>query len=180
MIDLHAHSSASDGTQSPQVVVAEAARAGLSVVALTDHDTYAGWSAAAGAALEQGVGLVRGVEVSCSHKGISVHLLGYLVDPEAPGLLTELERARASRVTRVDRMVERMAADGIPVTLEQVRAQAGEGATMGRRSSRAGTSATAARRSPTCCAPGARTTSRTTPLTRSARSSWSAQPAAYP
>ena len=132
MIDLHAHSSASDGTQTPEVVVAEAARAGLSVVALTDHDTYAGWPAAVAAALELGVGLVRGVEVSCSHKGISVHLLGYLVDPDDPGLQAELDRARASRETRIDRMVERMSADGIPITLEQVRAQARDGATMGR------------------------------------------------
>ena len=76
MIDLHTHSSASDGTQPPEVVVAEAARAGLDVVALTDHDTYAGWAAAATAATGLGVGLVRGVEVSSQHRGVSVHLLG--------------------------------------------------------------------------------------------------------
>jgi predicted metal-dependent phosphoesterase TrpH len=131
-IDLHTHSTASDGTESAEVVVAQAARAGLDVVALTDHDTYAGWPAAAAAAQEVGVDLVRGVEVSCSHKGVSVHLLAYLVDPEAPGLLHELDRARDSRVTRIDRMVELMAADGIPVTIEEVRAQAGVGTTMGR------------------------------------------------
>ena len=131
-IDLHTHSSASDGTEPSDVVVAQAARAGLDVVALTDHDTYAGWPAAAAAAREVGVDLVRGVEVSCSRRGVSVHLLGYLVDPEAPGLLRELERARESRVTRIDRMVELMAADGIPVTIEEVRAQAGDGTTMGR------------------------------------------------
>ena len=66
-------------------MVRSAARAGLDVVALTDHDTYAGWPAAVAAAQELGVDLVRGVEVSCSHQGISVHLLGYLVDPERPG-----------------------------------------------------------------------------------------------
>ena len=131
-IDLHTHSTASDGTEPSDVVVAQAARAGLDVVALTDHDTYAGWPAAVAAAAELGVDLVRGVEVSCSQRGISVHLLAYLVDPEAGGLLHELDRARDSRVTRVDRMVELMAADGIPVTIEQVRAQAGVGTTMGR------------------------------------------------
>jgi 3',5'-nucleoside bisphosphate phosphatase len=131
-IDLHAHSDASDGTQPPADVVRSAAAAGLDVVALTDHDTYAGWPAAVDAASEVGIDLVRGVEISCSHKGISVHLLGYLVDPSAPGLLAELDKSRASRVTRVDRMVERMAADGIPVSVEQVRALAGAGATLGR------------------------------------------------
>ena len=110
--------------------MAQAARAGLDVVALTDHDTYAGWPAAVAAAGELGVDLVRGVEVSCSHRGISVHLLAYLVDPTASGLLHELDRARDSRVTRIDRMVELMAADGIPVTIEEVRAQAGVGTTM--------------------------------------------------
>ncbi|KRF25763.1 PHP domain-containing protein [Phycicoccus sp. Soil803] len=131
-IDLHTHSTASDGTEPSEVVVAQAARAGLDVVALTDHDTYAGWPAAVAAAGELGVDLVRGVEVSCSQRGISVHLLAYLVDPEASGLLHELDRARDSRVTRIDRMVELMAADGIPVTIEEVRAQAGVGTTMGR------------------------------------------------
>ena len=131
-IDLHTHSTASDGTEPSEVFVAQAARAGLDVVALTDHDTYAGWPAAVAAAGELGVDLVRGVEVSCSQRGISVHLLAYLVDPEASGLLHELDRARDSRVTRIDRMVELMAADGIPVTIEEVRAQAGVGTTMGR------------------------------------------------
>ena len=131
-IDLHAHSTASDGTEPAEVVVAQAARAGLDVVALTDHDTYAGWPAAAAAAAQHGVGLVRGVEVSCSQRGVSVHLLAYLVDPDSPQLLAELERARDSRETRVDRMVAKMAADGIPVSVEQVRAVAGKGATLGR------------------------------------------------
>ena len=131
-IDLHTHSSASDGTEPAEVVVAQAARAGLGVVALTDHDTYAGWPAAVAAATEHGVAVVRGIEVSCSHKGISVHLLGYLPDPKHHGLDREIARARESRVTRIELMVQRMAADGIPVTLEEVRAQAGEDTTMGR------------------------------------------------
>jgi predicted metal-dependent phosphoesterase TrpH len=132
MIDLHTHSTASDGMDAPGEVVAAASRAGLTVVGLTDHDTYAGWPAAEAAAREHGVAFVPGVEVSCSRKGISIHLLAFLVDPAAPGLKAELDRARESRVTRVDRMVARMAADGIPVTIEQVRAAAGAGATLGR------------------------------------------------
>ena len=132
MIDLHTHSTASDGTEPPAVVVAAAARAGVDVVALTDHDTYAGWPAAVAAAQEFGVDLVRGVEISCSHRGISVHLLAYLVDPNAPALLAELEHARDSRETRIERMVERMVEDGIPVSVEEVRSLAGEGATLGR------------------------------------------------
>ena len=132
MIDLHTHSTASDGTQPPEAVVAEAARAALEVVALTDHDTYAGWPAAVDATRRVGVALVRGVEVSCAHKGISVHLLGYLVDPDHEPLRFELDRARDSRVSRAERMVKRMAADGIPITMEAVRAQAGADTTLGR------------------------------------------------
>ncbi|MEO5980908.1 MAG: PHP domain-containing protein [Pedococcus sp.] len=131
-IDLHTHSSASDGTQRPGDVVRSAAQAGLAVLALTDHDTYAGWPAAVETALELGVGLVRGVEISCTHHGVSVHLLGYLVDPEHAELTAELGLAKGSRETRVERMVAAMAADGIQVSLEQVRGLAGEGATLGR------------------------------------------------
>ncbi|MEO8829684.1 PHP domain-containing protein [Lapillicoccus sp.] len=131
-IDLHTHSRASDGTQTPAQVVAAAADAGLDVVALTDHDTTSGWVEAADAAASLGVGLVRGVEISCAHRGASVHLLGYLVDPAHPGLVAEFARARESRVTRLAAMVELMAADGIPISYEQVRAQVPDGATEGR------------------------------------------------
>ena len=131
-IDLHTHSTASDGTEAPEMVVAEAARAGLDVVALTDHDTYAGWAPAADAAREHGIALVRGVEISCHHEGISIHLLGYLVDPHHAGLAAELDAARGSRTLRIERMVQRMAADGIPITLAQVEAVATVGATLGR------------------------------------------------
>lgn len=131
-IDLHVHSTASDGTGSPAQVMEEAAAAGLDVVALTDHDTTAGWAEAAEAAERQGLMLVRGIEISCSRDGLSIHLLGYLPDPEHPALVGELAKARESRVTRLDRIVERMAADGIPVTREQVLRQVEPGATMGR------------------------------------------------
>ncbi len=110
-----------------------AAAAGLGVVALTDHDTFAGWDEAARAAEETGTALVRGVEISCVDARVSVHLLGYLPDPTLPELVAELDRARTSRDARMERMVARMAADGIPVTMDDVRAQTdGPGTTLGR------------------------------------------------
>lgn len=131
-IDLHTHSSRSDGTQEPAELVAEAASTGLDVVALTDHDTTSGWDEASTAARRAGVGLVRGIEVSCStSSGISVHLLGYLPDPDDPGLLAELEAARESRDTRLRRMVELIGQDH-PITWADVQARIGPGATPGR------------------------------------------------
>ena len=130
-IDLHTHSNASDGTQSPAEVVSSAAESGLDVVALTDHDTTAGWVEAAEAAAQEGIALVRGIEVSCSYEGISIHLLGYLQDPTAPGLLEELGRARESRENRARRIVERLARD-VPLTWDDVLKQVKPGATVGR------------------------------------------------
>lgn len=131
-IDLHTHSYVSDGTQSPREVMLSAAQAGLDVMALTDHDTTLGWAEAENAVSETGVALVRGIEISTSHYGRSVHLLGYLVDAENDALNAELERARDSRLRRMDRMVERLAADGIPITVDEVYAQLEDGATLGR------------------------------------------------
>ncbi len=131
-IDLHTHSSASDGTEPPATVLCRARDAGLDTLALTDHDTTLGWAEASAAVHEYGVALVPGIEVSCSRGWQSIHLLAYLPDPEHPALTAELGRARESRDTRLERMVNRMAADGIPVTLEAVRAEVGEGATAGR------------------------------------------------
>ena len=132
VIDLHTHSTASDGTEAPAVVVARAVAAGLDVVALTDHDTTLGWVEATAAARSHGITFVPGIEVSCSRRWQSIHLLAYLPDPQHPALVSELARARDSRGTRLDRMVEKMAADGIPVTLEAVRAEVEQGATVGR------------------------------------------------
>jgi hypothetical protein len=131
-IDLHTHSTASDGTETPAVVVQRAVEAGLSTLALTDHDTTLGWAEAGDAARARGIRLVPGIEVSCSRRGKSIHLLAYLPDPDDPALVAELVRARTSRDTRLDRMVALMAADGIPVTVESVRAQVEDGATAGR------------------------------------------------
>lgn len=130
-IDLHTHSNASDGTQSPAEVVSSAAESGLDVVALTDHDTTAGWGEAAEAAAEHGIALVRGIEVSCNHAGISVHLLGYLQDPTAPGLLEELERSREDREARAQRIVERLSQD-FDLHWDDVLEQIEPGATVGR------------------------------------------------
>jgi predicted metal-dependent phosphoesterase TrpH len=118
-IDLHTHSSASDGTDDPAELVRVAARAGLDVVALTDHDTTAGWAAAA-AACPPGLRLVRGAEFSCvSPDGrggrVSVHLLGYLFDPAHPAMLDEQARLRVERRDRLVRMVTLLAEDGYPV-----------------------------------------------------------------
>ena len=135
MIDLHTHSSASDGTDAPGRVVELAAEAGLRVVALTDHDTTAGWDEAAAAAVRSGISLVRGAEVSTRvampDGGISVHVLSYLHDPTHPALLEELERTRTSRLTRARRMTERLAED-FPITWADVVASTGDGATVGR------------------------------------------------
>ena len=131
-IDLHAHSTASDGTQPPADVVASARAAGLDVLALTDHDTTSGWDEAAAAAEREGVTLVRGIEISCERDAASIHLLGYLTDPDHPGLSAELARAREARVSRLERMVELMAADGIPISYAEVLASVPPGATEGR------------------------------------------------
>ena len=103
---------------------AEAARqAGLDVVALTDHDSTAGWAAAAAAAVTNGLALVPGMEVSCrTEEGISVHLLSYLHDPTHPGLLEEITKAKDSRLTRAERMVTILAED-YPLTWDDVMTQ---------------------------------------------------------
>lgn len=130
-IDLHTHSHVSDGTDAPAVLVADAARAGLDVVALTDHDTTAGWAEAAAAAREHGVALVPGMELSCRAGGTSVHLLSYLHDPDDAALLAEAEATRTSRLHRAHRMVALLAED-VDITWADVEAQTEPGTTVGR------------------------------------------------
>ncbi|WP_146361342.1 PHP domain-containing protein [Arthrobacter yangruifuii] len=131
-IDLHTHSCVSDGTEQPADVIAAAAAAGLDAVALTDHDTTAGWDDAAAAAEALGITFVPGMEVSCrSREGISVHVLSYLHDPAHPGLLEEIARSRAARVSRAELMVQRLAED-FPIDWESVQEQVAPGATIGR------------------------------------------------
>ncbi|MEU7475749.1 PHP domain-containing protein [Lentzea sp. NPDC042327] len=119
VIDLHTHSSESDGTDSPAELVRAAARAGLDAVAITDHDTSAGWAEAT-AALPPGLRLVRGAELSCEcpdgyGRTITVHLLAYLYDPTHAALMVEQSRLRQERRQRLQKMAEMMQADGFPV-----------------------------------------------------------------
>jgi 3',5'-nucleoside bisphosphate phosphatase len=125
-IDLHTHSTASDGTDTPAELVRNAAAAGLDVVALTDHDTTRGHVEAT-AALPAGLTLVTGAELSCRVDGVSMHMLAYLFDPEEPALLAERELVRDDRVPRAQGMVARLNELGVPVTWEQVRRIAGGG-----------------------------------------------------
>ncbi len=124
--DLHSHSTASDGTCPPAEVMRRARAAALDVIALTDHDTVAGHDEAR-RALPAGLTLVPGMELSCRFDGHSVHLLGYLFDPDHAGLAAECARIRESRVQRARAMVDRLAELGVPVTWEQVSAIAGDG-----------------------------------------------------
>jgi predicted metal-dependent phosphoesterase TrpH len=130
-IDLHTHSSASDGTERPADLVRAAAAAGLDVVALTDHDTTRGWSEAE-EALPSGLRLVRGAEISCAYDGISLHLLAYLFDPSHAELAAEMSMALDDRVPRAKAIVAKLAAAGYPVTWELVLEQLQDGATVGR------------------------------------------------
>lgn len=132
MIDLHTHSNVSDGTETPTALVEAAVAAGITVLGLTDHDTVGGWDEAADAAQRLGVTLVRGIEISCTFGQAGVHLLGYLTDPNDIDLMTELAQARESRATRLQRMVELMADDGIGITHGDVLDQVAPGATPGR------------------------------------------------
>lgn len=130
-IDLHAHSNASDGTDSPAELVAAAVAAGLDVVALTDHDTVAGHAAAAAAvhALADGTRLtvVPGAELSCVVGGVSMHLLAYLFDPEEPEFAGERELVRTDRFRRGRAIVERCRELGADIDWEQVQRIAGDG-----------------------------------------------------
>ncbi|KUO04388.1 PHP domain-containing protein [Streptomyces caeruleatus] len=125
-IDLHTHSTASDGTDTPGELVRNAAAAGLDVVALTDHDTTRGYAEAIGA-LPEGLTLVTGAELSCRVGGVSMHMLAYLFDPEEPALLAERELVRDDRVPRAQGMVGKLNELGVAVTWEQVLRIAGEG-----------------------------------------------------
>jgi 3',5'-nucleoside bisphosphate phosphatase len=124
--DLHTHSSVSDGTEPPAVVIRRAAEALLDVVALTDHDTVAGHREAAGA-LPAGLTLLPGAELSCRLDGHSVHMLAYLFDPENDALAGEMAEIRESRLHRARAMVDKLTELGVPIAWEQVSEIAGGG-----------------------------------------------------
>ena len=131
-IDLHTHSIASDGTETPADVARSAHAAGLSVFALTDHDTTAGWQEAGDTAVGLGVAFVPGMEITCTTSdGISVHMLSYLHDPTHQPLVDRIEECRRNRLTRARRMVELLGED-YDITWQDVTAQVGPGATVGR------------------------------------------------
>jgi 3',5'-nucleoside bisphosphate phosphatase len=131
-IDLHAHSSRSDGTEPPAGLVRAAVDAGLDVVAITDHDTAAGWDEARAAAEENGIGLVPGMELSTRYGGRSVHLLAFLPDPTWPELAEELARIVAGRTDRLPALLANLAGAGIELSAEQVDAATPAGAVKGR------------------------------------------------
>lgn len=130
-IDLHAHSSVSDGTESPAELVASALAAGIAVLGLTDHDSTAGWDSAFVAAEGTGITIVPGLELSTQLDYASVHLLGYLVDPKNPDLVEATTRIRQERIHRAESMVGRIAAD-YDLEWDDVLAQTTPGATVGR------------------------------------------------
>ncbi|MCE9666948.1 PHP domain-containing protein [Myxococcus stipitatus] len=131
MIDLHSHTTASDGQYTPDELMSRAAAAGVTVLAVTDHDTVAGLEAAGEAARRHGMVLVPGIEVSAFVLGKEVHILGHFVRPDDEELARFATRLRAERERRMEAMVERMRQLGFPVRMEHVRAVAGD-AQLGR------------------------------------------------
>ena len=131
MIDLHAHTTASDGTFSPAELISHAADIGLTAIALTDHDTFGGWAEAFEAGEESGVEVVPGIELSVSSEGEKFHLLAYYFEPNSE-LGRELAELQRERALRNERIVEKLNELGHPVTMERTREIAGEGAQIGR------------------------------------------------
>ncbi|MDR7556348.1 MAG: PHP domain-containing protein [Armatimonadota bacterium] len=127
-IDLHTHTTASDGLLDPAALVAEAHARDVGLLAVTDHDTTAGVDPAMAAGRTLGVEVWSGVELSCDVPVGEVHVLGYFVRHELEWFQQLLDRLRAGRTDRARRMVERLAALGVPIAFERVAALAGGGA----------------------------------------------------
>lgn len=122
-IDLHAHSTHSDGKESVAEVFGYAAEAGLDVLALTDHDTTSGWVEASAEAAKHGISFVPGIEVTTTHHGVSVHMLAYLPNPNYAPLTDRLNEVRFARETRVERYVENLQQVYLDLTIDAVKAQ---------------------------------------------------------
>ena len=132
MIDLHTHTNCSDGTDSPRELVNKAIVQGLEVLGITDHDTTSGWKEAA-ESLRGSLKLALGSEISClTTDGISVHMLGLLFDPEHAEMQQVLEETRDGRLPRMRKMIEKMRAEGMDISIEDVQNAMPAGATMGR------------------------------------------------
>jgi predicted metal-dependent phosphoesterase TrpH len=131
-IDLHTHSAVSDGTDTPAELVASAAAAGLTVVALTDHDTFDGLPEALAAGQLIGIEVVPGMELSCSRHHQSVHLLAYGADPADPALAEEMALVRDGRSGRLRPVLVKLAELGVPVSEEEVLAFVWSSPSVGR------------------------------------------------
>lgn len=137
LIDLHTHTNASDGTDSPSQLIDKAINRGINILALTDHDTTRGWDEAKSALLnhpsQTEMKLVLGSEISCQDEnGISIHMLGLLFDPNYQPLFEVLERTRENRHSRMERIIARLNEAGIDITIDEVNAQRKGDATLGR------------------------------------------------
>jgi predicted metal-dependent phosphoesterase TrpH len=130
-IDLHTHSSVSDGTETPAELIAASLGAGLSTVALTDHDTTAGWQEAFAAASGTGLTVIPGMELSTNYGPASVHMLAYLFDATDGGIIAETARIRDGRLRRAERIVEKISVD-YDITWDDVLAESSDGSTLGR------------------------------------------------
>ncbi|CAN2216756.1 COG0613 Predicted metal-dependent phosphoesterases (PHP family) [Candidatus Nanopelagicaceae bacterium] len=132
MIDLHTHTTYSDGTDSPLALVKKAAASGITVLGVTDHDSTSGWGEAI-SALHGNLQLALGAEVSClTEDGVSVHMLGLLFDGENQPLQQLLSDSRDTRIPRMKKMIENLQAAGYEITLNDVQASTPPGATVGR------------------------------------------------
>lgn len=131
LIDLHIHTTASDGTLTPRRTVALAAETGLAAIAVTDHDTTDGLDEALAAGRDLGVEVVPGIELAADYQGREVHILGYFIDGASPALRQVIELALYERNARNERIVAALEAAGFPVSMEKLRA-AFPGAVLGR------------------------------------------------
>ena len=132
LIDLHTHTSYSDGTDTPAQLINKALAAGISIIGLTDHDSISGWQEAS-SALRAGISLVPGAEISCqTPDGISVHILGLLFDSNNSELMNTLEKTRENRHGRMEKIIARINEAGINITMNDVLEQLSDGATLGR------------------------------------------------
>ena len=131
MIDLHLHTTASDGTASPAQTVQTARELGLTAIAVTDHDTVSGVNEALAHGAALGVEVVPGVEVSSDYRDNNIHVLGYFVDPASPALRAVADWVRVERAERNEKVVAMLAADGFAISMEELEA-AYPGALLGR------------------------------------------------
>ena len=132
VIDLHTHTTCSDGTDTPRELVNKAIVQGLEVLGISDHDTTSGWAEAT-ESLRGSLKLALGSEISClTNDGVSVHMLGLLFDPEHEEMRRVLEETRDGRLPRMRKMIEKMRAEGIDISIEDVELAMPTGATMGR------------------------------------------------